>query len=342
MEQSAGSRGPGCVLGCAFLLVVVLLLVSLAANGVLALSLKLGGGSGRTAFQHDSAEDEFPVLSEVWSYGDGETRVVRIAVNGVITRYAEDSLFSSSVDMVESAIQEIRAAQADESIQAIILEIDSPGGGITPTDEIYKALMDFRASDENRRIIAFCRDVTASGGYYLAAAADWIIAEPTTMLGSISVIMQALNWKTLSEKIGVTDVTITSGEYKDLLNPFKEVREDEKAILQTMVDGLYLHFLEVVCKGRNMPVEDLKPFADGRVFLPAVALEAGLIDEIGYWDAVMERTAEMLQAESVKVIRYEYPGSFMDMLRGMRVGVTPQGMLRQASPRFLYLWNPVL
>ncbi len=342
MEQTAGSRKPGCVLGCAFFLIVLLLLVSLAANGVLALSLTLEKGGARSGFGQKTAEDEFPTLSEVWSYGDGETRVARIAVSGVITRYSEDGLFSTSIDMVESAIQEIRAAQADETIQAIILEIDSPGGGITPTDEIYKALMDFRASDENRRIIAFCRDVTASGGFYLAAAADWIIAEPTTMLGSISVIMQALNWKTLSEKIGVTDVTITSGEYKDLLNPFKEVREDEKAILQTMVDGLYLRFLEVVCKGRNMRVEDLKPFADGRVFLPNVALEAGLIDEIGYWDAVMDRAAELLDVESVKVIRYEYSGSFMDMLRGMRVGITPQGMLRQASPRFLYLWNPVL
>ena len=103
-----------------------------------------------------------------------------------------------------------------------------------------------------------------------------------------------------------------------------------------------MHFLEVVCKGRNMQADDLKPFADGRVFLPNVALEAGLIDEIGYWDAVMDRTAGLLDVDSVKVIRYEYPGSFMDILRGMRLGITPQGMLRQASPRFLYLWNPVL
>lgn len=341
MEQTTSSKGPGCILGCAFVLIVFLLLASLAGNGVMALSLVLGKGA-RSGFHKQEAVDEFPALNEVWSYGDGETRVVRIPVNGVITRYAENGLFSSSADMVETIIQEIRAAQADETIRAIILEIDSPGGGITPTDEIYKALMDFRASDDNRRIIAFCSDMAASGGYYLAAAADWIIAEPTTMIGSISVIMQALNWKTLSEKIGVTDVTITSGEYKDMLNPFRDVREEEKAILQAMIDGLYLHFLEVVCQGRDMTVEALKPFADGRVFLPDVALEASLIDEIGYWDSVMARCAVLLDVDSVKVVRYEYRSSFMDMLRGARLGITPQGMLRQASPRFLYLWNPTL
>ena len=341
MEPSVSNKGTGCVLGCAFFVIILLLLASLAGNGIMALSLALGQRSSKV-FQKEVAEDEFPALDEVWSYGDGETRVVRIAINGEITHYAESGLFSTSADMVESTIQQIRAAQADDSIRAIILEIDSPGGGITPTDEIYKALMDFRDSDDSRLIIAFCRDMAASGGYYLASAADWIISEPTAMLGSISVIMQALNWKALSDKIGVTDVTIVSGEYKDLLNPFQAVNEGDKAILQSMVDGLYLHFLEVVCQGRNMEVEALKPFADGRVFLPDVALEAGLIDEIGYWDSAMARCATLLEVDSVRVIRYEYARSFMDVLSGVRMGITPQGVLRQASPRFLYLWTPVL
>ena len=342
MEQSVNrGRGPGCITGCAFFLVLMLLLISLAGNGVMALSLALGD-----AFRGGSADgeavDEFPVLDEVWSYGDGETRVVRIAVNGVISRYAESGFFGTEYDMVESALQEIRAAQADETVRAIILEIDSPGGGISPTDEIYQALRAFRESDEDRRIIAFCRDMAASGGYYLAVAADWIITEPTTMLGSISVIMQALNWKTLSDKIGITDVTITSGEHKDLLNPFQEVSAEELAILQTMVDALHAHFLGVVCRGRSLSEEAVTPWADGRVFLPKMALEAGLVDEIGYWDAVMERCADMLGVESVKVIRYEYATSFLDLMRGVHLGLDAQALLRQASPRFMYLWNPAL
>ncbi|MDD4735204.1 MAG: signal peptide peptidase SppA [Kiritimatiellae bacterium] len=340
MEQSAGNnKGPGCIPGCAFLLVVVLLLLSLAGNGVMALSLALGNHFS-AGFGDDTAVDEFPVLDEVWSYGDGETRVARIAVNGVISRSAEGGFFSPQIDMVEAVIQQIRAAQADETIEAIILEIDSPGGGIAPTDEIYQALMDFRASDPDRRILAFCRDMAASGGYYLAVAADWIVAEPTTMLGSISVIMQALNWKTLSDKIGITDVTITSGEHKDLLNPFQEVSPEEQAILQSMVDGLHAHFMDVVCRGRDLSEAAVNPWADGRVFLPSVALDAKLIDEIGYWDEAMARCSELLGVDAVKVIRYEYSASFLDFMSGVHLGINPRGLLREASPRFMYLWNP--
>jgi protease-4 len=338
MQDKQSGKGVGCLFGCLFVVVGVVLLASLATNGILAMGLYLKGG--RTGLMDDQPQDQYPQLTTSWSYGEGDVTVARIPVYGVITREMDDGFFLADVDMVEGIIRQIRAAQADEEVQAIILEIDSPGGAITPTDEIYKALVDFRESSSERRILAFCRGLAASGGYYVAAGADWIVAEPTSIIGSISVIMQTLNWKVLSDKVGVTDVTITSGEHKDLLNPFKAVSEEDRAIVQELVNGMYTHFVEVVCRGRGMAEEALKPYADGRVFLPEVAQEAGLIDEVGYWEDAVAAMERLLDVDGVKVIRYEQPADFWSVFSSVKFDWSPQGLLNRSYPRFWYLWNP--
>ena len=181
-------------------------------------------GAGRRSA--GKAEDEFPTFTEKWSYGSGDVKTVRIAVEGPIFRESEESFFGFKYDKIEAILRQIRAAKNDEAVKAIILEVDSPGGDLTASDEIYKALQDFKRCAEGRKIIVFVRNMAASGGYYVSAPADWIIAEPTSIIGSIGVIMQTLNWKGLSEKIGLTDVTIKSGTNKDLLNPFRDVSPD--------------------------------------------------------------------------------------------------------------------
>lgn len=315
------------------------LLVSLGLNTGLFVALLAKGGSHKH-IAHSQGVDEFPNLNEVWSYGEGEVKVVRIPVTGVIMRGGEENLFGVTQDKIEAILAQIRAAQNDEDVRGIILEVDSPGGGVTASDEIYAALMDFKASDEKRIITVFIRDMAASGGYYVSVAGDWLVAEPTSIVGSIGVIMQSYNMKALSEKIGVSDVTIKSGANKDLLNPFQDVSPEQRALLQAMIDAMYKRFVGLVQDGRPIEEEKLKALADGRIFVSDEALEHKLIDQIGYWDDVVAKTAELLGEESIRIIRYENPEDFFTWLSSVRLNVNPAAWLHQERPRLQYLWQP--
>jgi protease-4 len=320
---------------------VSLLGIGLAASLLLNLGLLAGlvasiGGSSSSSF----AEDEYPKLTERWSFGDGDVKAVRIALNGVIMRESSSGLFGPARDKIGDVLQQIRAAANDPHVKAIIMEVNSPGGAVTPSDEIYAALMNFKASKKGRTVVVHMSDLAASGGYYVAAAGDWLIAEPTTVLGSIGVIMQAMNWKTLSEKIGLSAVTIKSGDNKDLLNPFNEVKPAQVALLQNLIDKMYDRFSGLVATSRNIDAEQLRTLADGRVFTADEALQHGLIDEVGYWDAAVRRVAKLLDEPSVKVVRYEHTPRFMDLLAGVRSPFPLNSIQESAVPRMLYLWRP--
>ena len=314
-----------------------LLLMSVAINSGVLIGWLIKRASAETT---DYAVDEFPDLAEVWSYGSGKIKVVRIQLIGVITRQVDDGLFMPKYDRVEYLLRQIRAAQNDDEVRAIILEVDSPGGEITPSDEIYEALMDFKDSSPDRKIIAVFKDIAASGAYYAAMASDWIIAEPTSLIGSIGVIMQALNWKGLSEKIGVRDTTIISGTNKDLQNPFRDPRPEEIAQLQKIVDDSYQRFFDIVQAGREIDPKTLRPLADGSVFSPQAALDHNLIDEIGYWDEVVDRTLELLGEQTVKFVRYEEPVDFFTWITQARLPLRLSGLLDAERPKLMYLWRP--
>ena len=313
-----------------------LLLMSVAINSGVLVGWLIKRASAETT---DYAVDEFPDLAEVWSYGSGKVKVARILLSGVITRQVEDGLFIPKYDRVEYLLRQIRTAQNDEEVRAIVLEVDSPGGEITPSDEIYEALMDFKDSATNRTVIAVFKDVAASGAYYAAMASDWIIAEPTSLIGSIGVIMQGLNWKGLSDKIGVRDTTIISGTNKDLLNPFRDPRPEEIALLQGIVDADFQRFFDIVQAGRQIDADTLRPLADGSVFSPQAALDHNLIDEIGYWDEVMDRTLELLGEKTVKFIRYEEPVDFFTWITQARLPIRLSSLFEE-RPKLMYLWKP--
>ncbi len=320
-------------------LMIAFLIISLAMNVGLLISLVTnkdgvsfkGGGKG---------EDEFPSFTERWSYGSGDVKVVRIALSGPIFHGGEETLFGVKYDKVESVLRQIRAAKNDEDVKAIIFEVDSPGGEITSADEIYNALQDFKKSGEERKVIAYVEGLAASGGYYVSLPADWIIAQPTSILGSIGVIMQTLNWKGLSEKIGITDTTIKSGTNKDLLNPFHDVPPEQIQLLQTMIDVSYDRFFGLVKKNRNIKTDELKAMADGRIFDASVALDKRFIDQIGYWDDVVSRTAEILGVEKVKIVRYERHPELFELLSQIRLPFNLSPWADSSTPRFLYLWRP--
>lgn len=322
----------------AFWVVIGILGLFLVASFAMNLGFLIGLAGG--AAEGGEGEDEFPKLTERWSYGEGKVKAARIAVDGVIFRDSEESFFGARYDWVESVLRQIRAAQNDEDVKAIILEVNSPGGELTPTDEIFQALLDFQDSADGRLVVAFVQDMAASGGYYIAAAADWIVAEPTAMLGSIGVIMQTLNWKVASEKIGITDTTIKSGTNKDLLNPFHDVPPEQIALLQEMTDTLYQRFFDIVRTCRDLDAGYLQTVADGRIFTADYALENRFIDQIGYWTDVAAKTRELLGEAQVKIVRYEHKPSLFELFSEVKMPLSFSRIAEAATPRFLYLWRP--
>ena len=309
------------------------LLVNLMAVGVLSGSAPIDGESW--------GEDEFPQFAETHSYGSGTTKVVRIWFAGVLTRQL-DGGWLGSTDPVEDCIRQIRAARQDDSVAAILLEIDSPGGEVTCADEIHRELTLFRESRADRKIAVLVHDMAASGGYYVALPAHLILAQPTALVGSIGVIMQTINVHGLGEKLGVSDTTIKSGKNKDLLNPLQPVDEEHLRLLQTTVDAMHDRFLDLIAQGRSLPKDDVKAIADGRLFTADEALRLKLVDGIGYWEDLLDETAVLLGVDDLYVVAYQSEKSFLDEFLGIR---SPLPSLRSllsaaATPRRLFLWRP--
>ncbi len=319
---------------------IAVLAILLAGSFVLNLGLGARLLSRRAARLPTRGVEEAPAFREVHLHGTGRAKAVRIPVSGILTRQPEGGLFRPSMDRTELLLRQIQAATNDRAVGAILLEIDSPGGAVTPVDEIHGALRRFRESRPDRRIVVYVRDIAASGGFYVAVAGDRIVAEPTAVLGSISVILQTLNWHELSERIGVRDTTIVSGRNKDLLNPFREVDPEHLAMLQAIVDHLHARFSQLVQQGRGLTEAELAAVTDGRILTAADALDRKLIDRIGSRTEAIELVHELLDHRDVRFVRYEHSvrwGDWLGRLQG------PDGVAllpRPRPPRFAYLWQP--
>lgn len=287
-------------------------------------------------------EDEWPDLSEVPSWGTDGPKVVRISFSGPIARQDAETLFGVASDPVEGLLRQIRAAANDDEVAGILFEIDSPGGGVTASDEIYHELVRFKESREGRRIVGLAQDLAASGAYYALMAADAIVAQPTAMVGSIGVIVSGFNAAALAERLGVRDATVASGANKDLLNPLKPVEEEHLDILRAAVSADYERFLALVAKGRGKSADELRPLCDGRVFSAPAALEAGLVDRIGYREDALALLAELLGDTEVRAVKYKESRSFLDDLLSVRSPIAPAlarlGGL--SSGRREYRWTP--
>ncbi len=289
----------------------------------------------------ESGVDESPQLAAVWSFGKGEAQVVRIPIQGEIGHNVSSGFFAS-MDPVENILRQIRAAAGDPQIRGIILEIDSPGGEVTACDEIYHELMLFKQAEHGRVVVAIFGDLAASGGYYIACAADRIIAQPTTITGSIGVLISAMNFRGLGEKLGVRDVTIKSGDNKDIFNPLQDMSPEQKALIQEIINSIHQRFMGLVAQARHRPLAEIRPLADGRIFTASAALDAGLVDELGYWREAVAGMAVLLKEPEVKVLRYEEHFSWTSFLRA--TAEWPQELKATLRPaqsfRLQFLFSP--
>lgn len=212
-----------------------------------------------------------------------EDRIALIRVEGVIM----DS---------QATVGEIKRFSENPSVKAIVLRIDTPGGGVVPSQEIYDAVKRAR-SKSNKAVIASMGSVAASGGYYIAAATDRIVANPGTLTGSIGVIMETANLEGLLQKIGVEGVIIKSGKYKDVGSPLRKMNAEERGLLQAVMDDVHKQFIEAVAEGRSMELHAAQMLADGRIFTGRQAKEAKLVDELGDLEDAIQLAAEVVGIE---------------------------------------------
>lgn len=253
----------------------------------------------------------------------GEDRIALIRVEGVI------------LDAQETVGDLKKYAEAP-SVKAIVLRIDSPGGGVVPSQEIYDAVKRVR-SKNNKAVIASMGTVAASGGYYIAAATDRIMANPGTLTGSIGVIMELANLEGLLKKIGVESVVVKSGEHKDLGSPFRKMKEEDRRILQAVMDDVHSQFIEAVAEGRSLAVSDVRSLADGRVFTGRQAKAAKLVDDLGDLEDAIKLAAEMAGIEGEpKVVEPRRRFSFRELLESRFFGPLP-GLNLQTGISLKYL-----
>jgi len=191
----------------------------------------------------------------------------------------------------ESIVRQFNKFRDDKSIKAIILKVNTPGGGVAASQEMYEIIRKTR--DKGKPVIVSISSLGASGGYYAACGGSIIIADPGSLVGSIGVIMNLMNFKELAEKIGVSETIIKSGELKDAGNPFRDINEKDKEYFQDIVNDSYDQFLDVVSRERKMDKEKLKEYANGRVFTGRQAKDIGLIDSLGTFEDAVRIAAGM-------------------------------------------------
>ncbi len=241
----------------------------------------------------------------------GEDRIALIRIEGVI------------LDAQET-LGELKKFSENPTVKAIVLRIDSPGGGVVPSQEIYDAVRRVRTKS-NKAVIASMGSVAASGGYYIAAATDRIVANPGTLTGSIGVIMEMANFEGLLQKIGVEGVVVKSGKYKDVGSPLRKMSDEERGLLQAVMDDVHKQFIEAVAEGRSLEVPEVQALADGRIFTGRQAKAAKLVDELGNLDDAIQLAADVVGIEGEpKVIEQRRRFSIRELLESKLSSVLPK------------------
>ena len=291
-------------------------------------------------------------LEEETVEGQGDAKILMLDVSGFISDESPGGLLTignppARVPMLVRIREELQKAQKDAKVKALVLRINSPGGTVTASDIIFRELEEFRKAT-GVPIIASMMDVAASGGYYIALAADTIVAHPTTVTGSIGVIMISVNAEGLMQKVGLAANTIKSAEHKDMGSPFRALTPEERAIFQSVIDGLQRQFLAKVVERRKLSHDVARTLADGRVYTADQALAHGLVDRIGYMTDAVEIARTAAGLEEARVVVYHRPREYRATYYaraeapagGIETSLSQMTAFATPGPKFLYLWWP--
>ena len=303
-----------------------------------------------------------PRLEEVSTEENGAaTKIAVIGVDGIITGRALDQGGYNMVDVIKA---QLKRAEEDDKVKAVILKVDSPGGEVLASDEISRAIADFQAKPRGKPVVCSMGGLAASGGYYVSAPCRWIVASDLTITGSIGVIMSTWNYRGLMDKVGVRPETFKSGKYKDMLSGSREpdsITEEERGMVQSLINETYEKFKSVVLAGRKRAQEknrdkgralseDWADFADGRILSGTEAFKLGFVDELGTFDDAVKRAKSIAGISKANLIEYQQRFDISDLFRlfgksdskvvkvdlGMDVPKLQAGHLYFLSPTFLH------
>lgn len=281
--------------------------------------------------------------------GEAGPKILLMDLSGPITSQdTRDGFgFVSEESTVARLQAELEMARKDEDIAAVVLRVNSPGGTVTASDAAFHELSQFK-QERGLPVIAHFLDVAASGGYYVALAADEIIASPTTVTGSVGAVVYGLNLTGLMGIVGVENRTLKSGDKKDIGSPLREMTAEEREILQSVIDGMRDRFVGLVQERRpGLAAGAIDTIADGRVFGADQALAIGLVDRVGYLADAVDVAKRRARLEQARVIMYRRPREYSETIYSRAApGPVELNLLRldtgpaSQSPSFLYMWMP--
>ena len=290
-------------------------------------------------------------LQEYTLQGKEKGKVLVIPLRGTISDAPKRQFIRTRPSMVQEIVSQLRKAEKDPEVKAVLLKIDSPGGSVIASDLIYNEIVGFKQRQEAKVVVAMM-GVAASGGYYISLPADFILAHPTTVTGSVGVLFLRPDVTGLMEKIGV-DVNVSkTGKNKDMGSPFRQATAEEKKMTQDLIDHLADRFLDHIAKHRKLDPKSLKEISSARIYLAHDALTLGLIDRIGYLDEAVSEAKKLAElpvdAKVVVYRRTKYPDDNLYNTATSRyeggglsiISLDLPGALGPLQTGFYYLWHP--
>lgn len=319
---------------------VALLVLGFLIVGVIALAVIVGLSGGGSSGSASSSQWE-----ESYVTGEGEAEIAVLPVAGAITDSASGGAFSASGATPGALRSQLQQAEDDPNVEAVILEVNSPGGGVVPSDEMYRLVRDFK-DETDKPVVASMGSTAASGGYYISAAADTIVANPSTTTGSIGVIFNYTNFSEALDKIGVDPEPLTTGEFKDLASPSDELSQQERDILNSQIEQSYDQFVSAIVAGRDLTEERVRELGDGRTYTGQQAAENGLVDELGGLEAAASEARNLADIDQAEVVRYEESPGLLESVQARIAPEEPEAVQIMESagieptPEMQYLYRP--
>ena len=306
-----------------------------------AIMLMLLSGMNGCTFLKVNIGEEVQPLTEKAIAGKGRDKVLVLDISGIIMGGETGSPLSDRKmpGLIARVREALDRARQDTHVKAVVLRVNSPGGGVTASDILYHELKTFK-QETGVTLVAHIMDVGASGAYYAALAADAITAQPTSVTGSIGVIMYRIDATGLMQKVGIQTVEIASADKKGIGSPFRPLSDDERKIFQGFIDSLYGRFTGLIAEERRMTPDAVKKMADGRIFTSQEAQAGGLIDGIGYLEGAIELAKKKAGLSEATVVTYFRPGEYRTNIYSMNLINIDLGDLADPGAKFLYLWWP--
>ncbi|MDX1352299.1 MAG: signal peptide peptidase SppA [Thiomicrorhabdus sp.] len=246
-----------------------------------------------------------PLKEQVLDEGESADKVLIININGILSDSPKRGLLSQKPSVLDLVMMQLKKAEKDNRIRAVLLKINSPGGGVTVSDILYHELLAFKERT-NKKLYVQMMDIAASGGVYIAMAADHIQAHPATITGSVGVISMSADLSETMQKIGAKVNIYKTGENKDMGSPFRAASESDKKAFQSLVDEMAERFYQIVQTTRKLSDEQMSALKTARVFTGQSAIQAGLVDSVGYLTDATEKACELAESKACTVVSYRF------------------------------------